>query len=33
VDEAAQALKHATSAMRKKNVPLHRWLPLVHMGV
>jgi CHAT domain-containing protein len=33
VTEAAQALHVAVQTMRRHGVPLHRWLPLVHIGV
>jgi len=33
VDEAAHALNVAVQTMRRHGVPLHRWLPFVHIGV
>jgi len=33
VDEASHALNVAVQTMRRKGVPLHRWLPFVHIGV
>jgi len=33
VDEAAHALNVAVQAMCRHGIPLHRWLPFVHIGV
>ncbi|KAI0048503.1 hypothetical protein FA95DRAFT_1453955, partial [Auriscalpium vulgare] len=30
--DAAKVLKDVTKEMRRQNVPLHRWVPFVHIG-